>query len=78
MQKVVKESGLINKAKKSFKSKITPEASATPEVNVFPGKDFSKIFCFSYKYLVSVFRCKNCCQTIHLQPIYTTLFSGKN
>jgi len=37
VQKVVKESGLINKAKKSFKSKNAPEASTTPEVNVFPG-----------------------------------------
>ena len=44
VQKVVKESGLINKAKKSFKSKNAPEASATPEVNVFPGKDFCKTF----------------------------------
>ena len=43
VQKVVKESGLINKAKKSFKSKNAPETSATPEVNVFPGKDI--LFC---------------------------------
>ena len=53
VQKVVKESGLINKAKKSFKSKNAPEASATAEVNVFPGKDFCKTFCFAYKYLGS-------------------------
>ena len=53
VQKVVKESGLINKAKKSFKSKNAPETSATPEVNVFPGKDFCKTFCFGNKYLGS-------------------------
>ena len=67
VQKVVKESGLINKAKKSFKSKNAPETSATPEVNVFPGKDFCKSFCFAYN-LPWVFqpclcKCKNCCQT---------------
>jgi hypothetical protein len=76
VQKVVKESGLINKAKKSFKSKNAPETSATPEVNVFPGKDFCKTFCFGYKYLGS-FSLVSVSVRIavrHLKPIYTTLF----